>query len=145
MRYLVQKHWPLYWVYVIFEENGKEKWWAISQLLKLSVRRFSILEVFLWRKFTRRGGRDTSVSIATCYGLDDRRIGVRVPVGSRIFTSSISQTGSGVHTTSYTIGTGESFPEVKRPRHEADHSPPASAEVKKMWMYTSTPPYVFMV
>jgi hypothetical protein len=27
---------------------------------------------------------------------------------------------------------------------EADHSPPTSAEVKKTWMYTSTPPYVFM-
>jgi hypothetical protein len=28
---------------------------------------------------------------------------------------------------------------VKRPGREADHSPPASAEVKKMWIYTSTP------
>jgi hypothetical protein len=25
-----------------------------------------------------------------------------------------------------------------------DHSPPASAEVKKMWIYTSTPPYAFV-
>jgi hypothetical protein len=33
---------------------------------------------------------------------------------------------------------------VKRPGREADHSPPTSAEVKKMWIYTSTPPYVFM-
>jgi hypothetical protein len=32
--------------------------------------------------------RDSSVGIATDYGLDDRAIGVRVPVGSRIFTSS---------------------------------------------------------
>jgi hypothetical protein len=29
---------------------------------------------------------------------------------------------------------------VKRLGCEADHSPPASAEVKKMWIYTSTPP-----
>jgi hypothetical protein len=35
-------------------------------------------------------------------------------------------------------------PGVKRPGRVADHSPPASAEVKKMWFYTSTPPYVFM-
>jgi hypothetical protein len=28
---------------------------------------------------------------------------------------------------------------VKRQGHEADHSPPVSAEVKKMWIYTSTP------
>jgi hypothetical protein len=33
-------------------------------------------------------------------------------------------------------------PGVKRPAREADHSPPDSSEVKKMWIYTSTPPYV---
>jgi hypothetical protein len=27
-----------------------------------------------------------------------------------------------------------------RPGREADHSPPSSAEVKKAWSYTSTPP-----
>jgi hypothetical protein len=27
---------------------------------------------------------------------------------------------------------------------ETDHSPPTSAVVKKMWIYTFTPPYVFM-
>jgi hypothetical protein len=35
-------------------------------------------------------------------------------------------------------------PGVKRPEREADHSPPASAEVKKMWINISNPPYVFM-
>jgi hypothetical protein len=35
-------------------------------------------------------------------------------------------------------------PTVKRPGLEADNSPPASAEAKKMWIYTSTPPYAFM-
>jgi hypothetical protein len=34
--------------------------------------------------------------------------------------------------------------EVKRQEREADHSPSASAEVKKMWIYTSTPPYAFI-
>jgi hypothetical protein len=33
---------------------------------------------------------------------------------------------------------------VKRPGREADHSPPTNVEVKKMWIYTSTPPYAFM-
>jgi hypothetical protein len=33
------------------------------------------------------GSRDSSVGIATGYGLDDRGVGVRVPVGSRIFSS----------------------------------------------------------
>jgi hypothetical protein len=35
-------------------------------------------------------------------------------------------------------------PGLQRPGREADHSPPDSAEVKKMWIYTSTPLYVFM-
>jgi hypothetical protein len=33
---------------------------------------------------------------------------------------------------------------VKRPGREADHPSPASAEVKKMWICTFTPPYAFM-
>jgi hypothetical protein len=33
-------------------------------------------------------GWDSSVGIATGYGLDNRGVGVRVPVGSRIFSSS---------------------------------------------------------
>jgi hypothetical protein len=36
------------------------------------------------------------------------------------------------------------FPGIKRQGREADHSPPTTAEIKKMWIYTSTPPYVFM-
>jgi hypothetical protein len=39
---------------------------------------------------------------------------------------------------------GALSPGVKRPRREADHSPPTSAEVKKMRIYTSTPPHAFM-
>jgi hypothetical protein len=35
-------------------------------------------------------------------------------------------------------------PGVKRSGREADHSPPTSVEVKKTWIYTFTPPYVFM-
>jgi hypothetical protein len=41
------------------------------------------------------------------------------------------------------MGTGDIFPGVKLLGHEADHSPPNSAEVKKIWIYTSTPPYAF--
>jgi hypothetical protein len=33
---------------------------------------------------------------------------------------------------------------VKRQGHAADHSPAVSAKVKKMWIYSSTPPYAFM-
>jgi hypothetical protein len=36
------------------------------------------------------------------------------------------------------------FPGVKQPGRETDHSPPTSDEVKETYIYTSTPPYVFM-
>jgi hypothetical protein len=39
---------------------------------------------------------------------------------------------------------GALSPGVKRPAAEADHSPQTSAKVKKTWIYTSTPPYVFI-
>jgi hypothetical protein len=56
--------------------------------------------------------RDSAVGIATGYGMDDRGVGVRVPVVSRIvFTSS--RPALGVHSTSYPFGTGSSLPEVK--------------------------------
>jgi hypothetical protein len=54
------------------------------------------------------------------------------------------QTGSGAHPASYPMGTGALTQGVKRPGSEADQSTPASAEVKKKWIYTSTPPYAFM-
>jgi len=50
------------------------------------------------------------------------------------------QTGSGMHPAFYPMDTGGSYPGVKRPGREADHSPPSSPEVKNMWRYTSTPP-----
>jgi hypothetical protein len=57
----------------------------------------------------------------------------------------VVQTGSGGPPSLYSMYTGDSFPTVKRPECEADDSPPSSAEFKKMWIYTSTPPYNFMV
>jgi hypothetical protein len=56
----------------------------------------------------------------------------------------IVQTDSEVHPTFFPMGTGALSPWVKRTGREVDHSPPTSAEVKKMWIYTSTPPYAFM-
>jgi hypothetical protein len=41
------------------------------------------------------------------------------------------QTGSGVYPASYPMGTRGSFPGVRRPGLEADHSPSSSAEVKE--------------
>jgi hypothetical protein len=75
--------------------------------------------------------RDSS---ASGYGLDDGGIGFRVPVGSRTFLLHVVHTGSGAHPASYPMGTGSSFPGLKRQGREADHSPATSAEVKKIWM-----------
>jgi hypothetical protein len=63
-------------------------------------------------------------------------VGVRVPVGSRIFPSRRPDLFQWVP--------GALFPGVKQLGCEADHSPPTSAEVKKTWVYTSTPPYTLM-
>jgi hypothetical protein len=38
------------------------------------------------------------------------------------------------------MGTRGSFPGVKRPGREADHSPLYSVEIKNAWSYTSIPP-----
>jgi hypothetical protein len=65
------------------------------------------------------------------YGLDDRAIGVRSPVGAKDFSSNLFvQTGSGAHLTSCPMGTGGLFPGAKaRPGRDSDHSPPSIAEV----------------
>jgi hypothetical protein len=54
-------------------------------------------------------------------------------------------TGSGDNPVSYPMGTGGSFPVVKKPRREGDHSSPSSAEVKNAWSYTSTPTLLYGV
>jgi hypothetical protein len=64
------------------------------------------------------------VGIAASYGLDDRGVRVRVPVGSRIFSFPNHPDRLWGPPT---LSTG-----VKRPGREVDHSHSTSAEVKKM-------------
>jgi hypothetical protein len=54
--------------------------------------------------------RDSVVGIATSYGLDDRGVGVRVPLCKEFSLLQIVQTDSEVHPTFYPIGTGGFFP-----------------------------------
>jgi hypothetical protein len=92
------------------------------------------------------GSRDSSVGIGTGYGLDGREgsVGVRVPVGSRIFSSSQRPDRFWGPPNLLSNGyRGALSPGVKRQGREADHSPSTSAEIKKTWIYTSTPPYAF--
>jgi hypothetical protein len=53
---------------------------------------------------------------------------------------SSSQTGSAAQPDSHSVG----IEEIKRPGHEANHSPPPSAEISNAWDYTSSPLYIFM-
>jgi hypothetical protein len=54
-----------------------------------------MLQNYIYVHYTvQERSRDSSVGVATNYGLEDREIGVRVPVGSRIIpTSSTSALG----------------------------------------------------
>jgi hypothetical protein len=85
------------------------------------------------------------VGTATGNGLDDRGVGVKSPCRVKnfhFFKSSrrvLGSTQPPIQWVPWAL-----FPGVKRPGREADHSPPASAEVKKMWIYTATPLYAYM-
>ena len=73
-----------------------------------------------YRHYCLSMGRDSSVGIATRYGLDGP--GIESRWGARF--SSPVQTGPGAHPTSCKMGSG-SFPGVKRPGRGADHPPPS--------------------
>ena len=73
-------------------------------------------------------GRDSSVGIATHYGLDGPGIESQCRGGARF--SVPVQTGRKSHPTSYIMGAG-SFPGVKRPGRGVDNPPPYRAEVKE--------------
>ena len=83
-------------------------------------------------------GLDSSVGIATCYGLDG-------PVMESRWGASLSapvQTCPVAHPASWTMGTG-SFPGVKRPGRGVDHPPPSSVEVKErveLYLYSTFGP-----
>ena len=67
-------------------------------------------------------GRDSSVGIATCYGLDGP--GIEFVWRARFFAPV--QTGPWAHPTSCTMGIG-SFPREKRPGRGVENPPPSSA------------------
>jgi hypothetical protein len=91
------------------------------------------------------GSRVRSVGIKMDHGLEGRRIWIRFPAKARYFSLLHSfHIFSGPTQPPIQWVAGSLSPGVKRSDREADNSPPASAEVKKMWIYTSTPQYTFM-
>jgi hypothetical protein len=119
--------------------------WCVTKSLSVLTRTLYVYRVYQMRQDIRSlvwamVSRDSVVSIATIYGLDDRRVGVRVLAGSRIFSSQ-NRPGRlwGPPNLLFNGYGGALSSGVKRPGREIDHSPPTSAEVKKMWISTSTP------
>jgi hypothetical protein len=80
--------------------------------------------------FKNLGG---TVGITILYGLDDGRVGVRVPVGLWGPLNILSSAYLGLFS--------QGLSNLGR---EADNSPSSSIDMEKTWTYTSTPPYVFM-
>jgi hypothetical protein len=82
--------------------------------------------------YVDKKSRDSSVSIALGYGLDDRGSRVRFPAwAGNFFLHHRVQNGSGAHPASYPMDTRDHSLGVNRPVREADHSLPSSAEVKE--------------
>ena len=101
----------------------------------LSIRRPSkcFFQLLKWIHLAR--WRDSSVGIATRYGLDGQGIESRWEAR---FPAPV-QTGPGAHPASYTTGTG-SFPGVKRPGRGVDHPPLSSGEVEgRVELYICSP------
>jgi hypothetical protein len=75
--------------------------------------------------------RDSAVGIMAAYWQNDRGVGVRVPVESRISSRpALRSTQPPIQWVPGTL-----TPAVKRSERESDHSPPINAEVKKTWVY----------
>jgi hypothetical protein len=61
-------------------------------------------------------------------------------IGVVVFDSRRDQNGSGAHPVSYPVGTRALSLAVERPKREADHSLPSSAEVKeRVELYLHSP------
>jgi hypothetical protein len=74
----------------------------------------------------------------------DWTTGVQFPAGEMmgffLFTTALSISVLGPTQPPNPMGNGGTFPGVKRPKREADHSLPLSVKSLNAWSYTSTPP-----
>ena len=93
---------------------------------------------YLRTPWQHQRSRDSSVGVATRYGLDGP--GIESRWGARF--SSPVQTGPGAHPASCTMGNG-SFTGIKRPERSVDHPTPSSAQIKErveLYLYSPSGP-----
>jgi hypothetical protein len=138
-------NWTEYWFHHKVQKNVLHLLLKMGPHFPLQLVQYSaiknILKITFWIYVLRRLPVSCIVCIVTGYGLDDQGVRFRVPVGSRIFTSpSHPDWLWGPPRPPYP----GFFPGIKWQEREADHLFPISAEVKKTWIYTSTPSYAFM-
>jgi hypothetical protein len=87
-------------------------------------RRIIVTDIFRGNFYFHLQGiwsRGSAVGVAIGYGLDDRGVGVRVPVESKIFFSPRRPDRLWGPPSLLSNGTGVSSPVVKLPGREADH------------------------
>jgi hypothetical protein len=72
-------------------------------------------------------------------------LGLNSQLGQEIFLFAASRLAQGPAQPPAQWVAGALSPGVKWPGNEANHAPPSSAEVRKAWSYTFTPPYIFMM
>ena len=62
--------------------------------------------------------------------------------GRKFLYSNFSTSAPWPHLATYTVSTESCFPEIKATEREADYYSESRVEVKNVWGYNSTPPYV---
>jgi hypothetical protein len=153
-------HWLFWFKFSWFPPIPPAKFWGSTsiKLIALPSKSFpvhnsSVIIPFdtvlsnYWQRFKiihAQSSRDSVAGIAPSYGLDNRGIGVGVPVGSRIFSPLRPDRLWGPLNLLSNGYRGALSPGVKRSGREAHHSPSTCAEVKILWIYISSPPYAFM-
>jgi hypothetical protein len=91
------------------------------------------------------GSRDSAVRIATGYELDDKRGQSSSParVNNFVFSTSSRPVLEPIQPRIQLVPKVPSAG-VEGLRRGADYSRPTSAQLKKMWVHTTTHPYAFM-
>jgi hypothetical protein len=89
--------------------------------------------------------QNNAVGIATGYGLYVKRSRSSNPGRFKnCLSSTVSKPALGPTQLPIQLVPRVLPPGVRRPGREAEYSPSTSAQVKKMWIYTTAPPSVFM-